>query len=164
FSRRDRGIGYLTGEADDAQITRTHFVDGPGAEAVAARARAMREAEGRVTGYAGGQADATPVKPVFDLLKDLVAVFPAKEKTAWNSHLVDLLVELRPDFYGQRWNDLDEADKTSALTGALKEVKAEQIVVSVGRRIDGKSVTRRGVNRDTLQEIITLRDGKPGGG
>ncbi|MGH8876046.1 MAG: hypothetical protein ACRD0P_01675, partial [Stackebrandtia sp.] len=106
--------------------------------------------------------DAAPAKPEFDLLKDLVAVFPAKEKTAWNSILVDQLVELRPDVYGHRWAELADDDKTSALTGALRDAKAEQIVVSVGRRIDGKAVTRRGINRDTLREVVTLRDGKSG--
>ena len=40
FSRKDLGIGYLAGEGDDPQITRTFYVDSPTAETIVARARA----------------------------------------------------------------------------------------------------------------------------
>ncbi len=37
FTRRDLGIGWLSGEDDEPQITRTFYVDGPGAEMVVTR-------------------------------------------------------------------------------------------------------------------------------
>jgi S-DNA-T family DNA segregation ATPase FtsK/SpoIIIE len=49
FSRRDLGIGWLSGE-DDPKIVRTFYVDNPGAEIVVTRARAMREKTGTLSG------------------------------------------------------------------------------------------------------------------
>ncbi len=46
FTKRDKGMGYLVGAADDAQITRTYYVDGPAAEKICRRARALRETAG----------------------------------------------------------------------------------------------------------------------
>ena len=46
FGPRDKGIGYLVGATDDPQIVRTAYIDGPAAEAIGARARALREAAG----------------------------------------------------------------------------------------------------------------------
>jgi hypothetical protein len=55
FSGKDLGIGYLAGEGDDPQITRTFYVDSPAAEAVVVRARAAREAAGTLSGHCLGE-------------------------------------------------------------------------------------------------------------
>ena len=162
FTSRDKGVGYLVGASDDAQITKTSYIDGPTAEAICQRARTARAAAGRLGGYATGEAITVTEKPKFDLLADLLSVFAGKDKTEWNSVLVDQLIELRPDHYGHRWAELNDQEKTTALTAELKTVRADQLVGQVGRRIDGRTVNRRGINRDKLREIITLRDGKSG--
>src|SRR5690606_19799134 len=55
FGPRDKGIGYLVGETEDPQITRSYYIDGPTADAIAARARAVRRAKGTLSGYAAGE-------------------------------------------------------------------------------------------------------------
>src|SRR6266545_790263 len=111
FSRSDKGIGYLAGEGDDPVIVRTYYVDQPAAERVVARARAMRQRAGTLTGHALGEdpeaADATST-----LLADVLAVVPASEARVWNQTVVARLAELRPEVYGG-W----EAEQ---LTAALK--------------------------------------------
>lgn len=157
FSRRDKGIGYLAGEGDDPQITRSFYVDGPRAERVMARARVMREEAGRLSGHALGQAPEPDSRPSYNLLDDLAAVWPDSETAAWNETLCARLAELRPDTYGG-W-------KSEQLTSALKAVKPEPVkVVDVGRRVDGKPVTRRGIRRDDLTTAVTERNRLRGNG
>jgi len=56
FTRADLGVGYLVGAAahTDAEVVKTYYVDGPGAELVVTRARALREDLGAITGQAAG--------------------------------------------------------------------------------------------------------------
>jgi S-DNA-T family DNA segregation ATPase FtsK/SpoIIIE len=58
FGPRDKSIGYLIGASDEPQIVRTDYIDGAAAEAIGARARALREAAGTITGHAAGD---TPI-------------------------------------------------------------------------------------------------------
>jgi len=99
FSRRDLGIGILSGEGDDPCTVRASYIDGPAAETIARRARALRQAEGRLTGYAADQ-DAAPVEAEHSssLLADLAAAFHGETK-AWSDTLARALVELRPETY-----------------------------------------------------------------
>ena len=84
FTRRDKGVGYLVGASDDPQITRTYYVDGPAAERITARARALREAAGTLTGHAIGQSIDTPASRRDTLLDDILTVVPAAEPKVWN--------------------------------------------------------------------------------
>jgi S-DNA-T family DNA segregation ATPase FtsK/SpoIIIE len=59
FTRSDKGIGYLVGEADDPLILRTYKVDQVAAEHIATRARALREQAGTLAGHAVGEAAET---------------------------------------------------------------------------------------------------------
>ena len=97
FTPKDRGIGYLAGASDEPQITRTYYVDNPGAEAVAVRARALREAAGTLSGAAIGETSERT--PAADLLEDLRVVFATAERM-WNEDIVTGLAELRPTVYG----------------------------------------------------------------
>lgn len=99
FTRSDRGIYYLSGEGDDPKITRGHYVDGPGAELIAERARKLRERAGTLSGYCLGE-EPEDQAPAFDLLADLLAVFRPGEDRAWSETLCDRLEELRPTVYG----------------------------------------------------------------
>lgn len=85
---------------------------------------------------------------VFDVLADLAEIWPAGESAAWNEALCSRLTELRPDTYAG-W-------KSEQLTSALKPLGLR--VGDIGRRIDGKPVTRRGIRFDDLTEAIAERN------
>jgi S-DNA-T family DNA segregation ATPase FtsK/SpoIIIE len=95
FSRRDLGIGWLSGEDDEPQITRTYYVDNPGAEVIVARARAMREQAGTLT------EQVEHLTPAASLLEDLHTVFATAEVVKLSTErLLELLAALRPAAYG----------------------------------------------------------------
>jgi S-DNA-T family DNA segregation ATPase FtsK/SpoIIIE len=99
FTRNDRGIGWLSGEADEPKITRTFYVDGPGAEIVVNRARAMREAAGTLSGYCvDAEQGLTPAASVLD---DMQVVFAQAETDRLSTdRILELLAALRPGVYG----------------------------------------------------------------
>ena len=100
FSRKDLGIGYLAGEGDDPQITRTFYVDSPTAEAVVVRARATREAAGTLSGHALGEQLEQPLTPAASLLDDLRVIFATIDTGwSWSEDLVAKLAEAKPELY-----------------------------------------------------------------
>ncbi len=155
FTAQDKGIGYLLGAADDPQIVRSAYVDAPAAEAIAERARSMRARAGRLSGQAIGQApeDAPASGP--DLLDDLLAVIPAGEAKAWSHVVVDRLAEMRPETYGA-WAEQENDAKSSALSAAIKPHGIR--TVQVARRVKGRTVNNRGVERSEITTAITERD------
>jgi S-DNA-T family DNA segregation ATPase FtsK/SpoIIIE len=143
FSRRDLGIGWLAGEDDDPRITRTFYVDNPGAEVIVTRARAMREKAGRLTGHALG--DEPPLTPAATLLDDLTVIFAQAEVTKLSSERVlELLAVLRPEVYGS-WTP-------EALAAALRpdEVTPAQVWV------DGANL--RGYRLEQITEALQRRE------
>ena len=78
---------------------------------------------------------------------------PADEDAVWNETLIERLTDYRPDVYSG-W-------KPAQLTAALGThgVKVGQI----GRRIDGKAITRRGPTHVDVTDAISERDRKRGG-
>jgi S-DNA-T family DNA segregation ATPase FtsK/SpoIIIE len=149
FAWGDKGIHYFVGEGSDARIVRSVYVDAGGAEAIAARARRAREKAGLLAGHALGETP-EPAAPAYDLLADILAVVPAKEAKAWSETVVARLAELRPEVYGG-W-------EPDALAAALKPHGVSTI--QVGRRVDGKVVNRRGIDRSHITTVIAERDGK----
>lgn len=81
-------------------------------------------------------------------------MWPAGEEAAWNETLLERLTSLRPDVYG-KW-------EPAQLTAALGNhgVKVGQI----GRRIDGRTVNRRGPAHADLMTAITTRNQNRGNG
>ncbi len=148
FSRRDLGIGYLAGEGDDPQIVRAFYIDGPAAERVVVRARALRDKAGTLSGHALGQDEADPTPAVHSLLDDIAAVMPTDERRVWSEVVVERLAELRPDIY-TGWGP-------EQLAAALKPHGIE--TTQIGRRIDGKTINRRGIDRAHITEAITARN------
>ena len=55
FGFDEKGVCYFGGEGLRPKIMRSQFIDGPAAKLVVARARVIREREGRITGYALGE-------------------------------------------------------------------------------------------------------------
>jgi S-DNA-T family DNA segregation ATPase FtsK/SpoIIIE len=149
FAWGDKGIHYFVGEGSDARIVRSVYVDAGGAEAIAGRARRTREKAGLLAGHALGEAP-EPTTAAYDLLADILAVVPAKETKAWSETIVSRLAELRPEVY-TGWDP-------DALAAALKPHGVSTI--QVGRRVGGKVVNRRGVDRSHITTAIAERDGK----
>ncbi|MEU7201414.1 cell division protein FtsK [Streptomyces sp. NPDC045470] len=155
FAWGDKGLHYFVGEGADARIVSAAFVDAPGADAIAARARTVREKAGRLSGYALGEAPEEVTGPAYDLLADILAVVHEKTPRPWNDTTVDLLAELRPEVYGP-WAGLEPAEKAAQLTTALKPhgISTGQ----VGRRVNGKTVNRTGFTRAHVVQAITQRN------
>jgi DNA segregation ATPase FtsK/SpoIIIE, S-DNA-T family len=152
FARSDRGIGYLAGEGDDPQITRTHRIDAPDAELVVVRARAARDLAGTLSGYALGEASDLPDRPTYDVLTDILAVLSADEEKAHSDTIAARLADLRPDAYAG-W------DKSN-ISAALKphDVKTGQVWAT--DPATGNGSNRFGIKRADIVQAITDRDGK----
>ncbi|WP_030235639.1 cell division protein FtsK [Streptomyces sp. NRRL S-455] len=153
FAWGDKGLHYFVGEGSDARIVSSTFVDAPGAEAIAARARTVREKAGLLSGYALGEAADAVTGPSYDLLADVAAVVPEKEERVWNERIAARLAELRPDVYGG-W-------KGENVTSALKPhgIRTRDVA---GTTDDGTRTTRRGITRADLLKAIAERNEKPG--
>ncbi|MFJ4755438.1 cell division protein FtsK [Streptomyces sp. NPDC088763] len=149
FAWGDKGIHYFVGEGSDARIVRSVYIDGREAEAIGARARQLREEAGTLSGHALGEAP-EPTAAAYDLLADILAVVAAKEAKLWSETVVSRLAELRPEVY-DGWDP-------DALAAALKPHGISTI--QVGRRVDGKVVNRRGVDRSHITSAIAERSGK----
>jgi S-DNA-T family DNA segregation ATPase FtsK/SpoIIIE len=126
---------------------RSYYVDTNAAARIVARAVALRTAAGNIPTFPADR----DVAPQHSVLDDLARVWPGDEKSAWNETLCAALAELRPDVYGG-WEAVQ-------LTAALKPHTAVK-VADVGRRIDGKPVTRRGIRHANLLTAIAERDRK----
>ncbi|MFG3064799.1 cell division protein FtsK [Streptomyces sp. NPDC048231] len=153
FAWGDKGLHYFVGEGSDARIVSSTFVDAPGAEAIAARARTIREKAGLLSGYALGEAPEAVTGPSYDLLADVAAVIAEKEERVWNERIAARLAELRPDVYGG-W-------KGENVTSALKPhgIRTRDVA---GTTDDGTRTTRRGITRADLLKAIAERNEKPG--
>lgn len=149
----DKGVAYYR-EGATAKVVRSAYIDGPAADRIGARAHQIREAAGRLTGDAIGQAAVVITVSVVD---DVRHVFAGDETALQNETILGRLRELRPGHY-DTW-------QPAQLTAALK---AEG--VDAGRQVErydetaGKRVNRRGVFLDDLPKAIeaapdTPRDG-----
>lgn len=139
----DAGWGWAVGLGRPAPM-RSYYVDNTAARKVIARATGYRQHAGTL-----------PVEPErrstdagVDVLADLAAVWPVGEDKVWNEALCARLAELRPATYdGWRSEQLTSAVKPHGIRAA-----------DVGRRIDGKPVTRRGIARADLDSAIAERN------
>ncbi|MBO4159310.1 cell division protein FtsK [Micromonospora antibiotica] len=155
FSRRDRGIGYLAGEGDDPTITRTFYIDGPTAEQVTRRARALREKAGTLTGHAAGQSVDTTAVRRDTLLDDIAAIMSDTEAKLWSEVVCDRLTGLRPEVYTGLTRE--------QLTAALKPHGVTTGQVWGTDPDTGKGANRRGIDRAHILTAITKRDRGQGG-
>ncbi|MCX4528104.1 cell division protein FtsK [Streptomyces sp. NBC_01551] len=153
FAWGDKGIHYFMGEGADARIVASTYIDAPGAEVIAARARTVRDKAGLLTGHALGEAPETVTGPSYDLLADILAVVPAAEKRVWNERIASRLADLRPEVYGG-W-------KGENVTSALKPHGIKTVDVA-GTTDEGQRTTRRGIVRADLAKAIAERSENPG--
>ncbi|MFF3868009.1 FtsK/SpoIIIE domain-containing protein [Micromonospora sp. NPDC001898] len=150
FTRKDKGVGYLVGAADDAQIVRTFYVDGPTAEKITDRARLLREQAGTLTGHAIGQETVTPAARRDTLLDDILAVVPADEPKVWTEILAERLAEANPDAYADLTRD--------QLTAALKPYGITTGQVWGTDPTTAKGANRRGIDRSHVAEAVAERN------
>ncbi|MCO1582030.1 FtsK/SpoIIIE domain-containing protein [Crossiella sp. SN42] len=160
FTQSDKGIGYLVGAADDPQIVRSSYLDGPASERVSERARALRAHAGTLTGHAAGEDTALGEGERRDtLLADVAAVLGGDEAKVWSETVVTRLVELRPAVYGA-WAELDGGGKAAALSAALKPYSISTGQVWGTDPATGKGANRRGIDRSDITTAIAERDRK----
>ena len=91
----DKGVGWAVGLADDALVLKTYNLDGRAAERIAARARAMREQAGTLSGYALGEGDGEAAR---SFAADVVSVF-GTDARLWSSTIASRLAERIPGAY-----------------------------------------------------------------
>lgn len=101
FSFDDKGVFYFGGEGMRPRIMRGQNIDGPAAKMIVARARMMREAAGRITGYALGE-DAD--QEVRSFAADVFMVFGADEKL-WCEAIAERLAGSIPSAYADITKD-----------------------------------------------------------
>jgi S-DNA-T family DNA segregation ATPase FtsK/SpoIIIE len=144
FTTKDKGIGILRGHADTHQIVRGFYVDGPAAEQICRRARALREAAGTITGHAAGEVPEPSAEHGYSLLDDIAAVMAGDDKI-WSETVCARLAELRPAVY-RGWD-------ATQLAGALKPYG---LVTGQtwGTDENGKGANRRGFTRDDLNAAL----------
>ena len=116
FSFEDKGVFYFAGEGRQPVIMRSQYIDNPAARAIAARARAMRQAAGRLTGYALGIDDDTEVR---SFAADVLTVFGADAKL-WSETIADRLRGAFPAVYA----DITKEAVASQLRGLGIEVRS----------------------------------------
>ena len=145
FSRDDLGVFYLAGEGVTPQIARSQNIDGPAAKVIAARARAMRESAGRLTGYAAGMDQDTEEARSF--AADVLAVFGADAKL-WSETIATRLAESIPQVYADITPEA-VASQLRALGVTVKDV-----------RETGKG-PRKGCERAAVAEAAGGRAGTP---
>lgn len=140
----DAGWGIAVG-LGKIGARKSFYVDTDAAKPVIAKAIGYRTEAGTMPTKGDQKRD---TGPSFDLLADLITVWPTGEDKAWNETLIERLADLRPEVYA-KW-------KQDQLTAALDnhDIKVGQI----GRRVNGKTVNRRGPARDHITEAIAERN------
>ena len=134
----DAGIGYQVGAGPAPQVVKTFYLDMAAAERAAARARALRQAAGTITGRAAELDGQAPR----DVLADVLAVFGSDTGLQWPDVAARLAARF-PD----RW-DGAAADAVSAECRALGVPSVD--VKSAGRAL-------KGCRRDGVQAAAGAR-------
>ncbi|RTL64509.1 MAG: cell division protein FtsK [Pseudonocardiaceae bacterium] len=141
FGPRDKGIGYLLGAADEPQIVRSAYIDGPTAEAIAGRARALRELAGTITGHAAGETR-TDERPARSILLDVLAVFAPGEDRLWSETIGARLA--------QQWPTTYPGTTPATLAAAFKPYGLAPAQVWSTDPETGEGRNRRGYMRDAI--------------
>jgi len=95
FTREDKGVFCFAGEGLNPVIMRGYGFDMPASKVIAARARTMRQAGGRLTGYALGEDVDVEVRSIAE---DVLAVFRDDPKL-YPTTIATRLAELIPGAY-----------------------------------------------------------------
>jgi S-DNA-T family DNA segregation ATPase FtsK/SpoIIIE len=137
-AKTDAGLGWLKGDGDP-QVIRTYYLDLPACELICARARAVRERAGVLSGFALGLDDEDRAAPR-DVLADVLAVFGESEP---GQHW-DVLAERMAG----RWPDRYAGLTHTALSAQCRALDATSVTVSVGGSKD------KGCRRSEVEHLI----------
>lgn len=116
FGFEDKGVFYFSGEGRQPVIMRSQYIDNPQAKAIAARARLMREAAGRLTGYAIGIDEDTQTR---SFAADVLAIFGDDTKL-WTETITGRLRGAFPAIYA----DITKEAAASQLRGLGIDVRS----------------------------------------
>src|SRR6266542_2328725 len=150
----DAGIGYLVGATSTPVVVRTAYLDGPATERIAARARALREAAGTLSGHALGQAPQESSARPERLLGDVLGVVPTTQDKVAAEVLHQWLATAHPEVYGD-WT-------TDRLTASLRSYGIDTSVQVHRPGPDGQRRNLRGITRQSVADALTQRGQKPG--
>jgi len=150
----DAGIGYLVGATSTPVVVRTAYLDGPATERIAARARALREAAGTLSGHALGQAPQESSARPERLLGDVLGVVPTTQDKVAAEVLREWLATAHPDTYGD-WT-------TDRLTASLRSLGIDTSVQVHRPDQDGRRRNLRGITRQSVADALTQRGRQPG--
>ncbi|QGK71607.1 cell division protein FtsK [Allosaccharopolyspora coralli] len=155
FTAKDKGIGYLVGNADDPQLARSAYVDNPAADTITDRARTSRHTAGTLSGHALGH-DTTRHRTADTLPEDLLSLLSPDEDKIWTETAATRLAATWPETYGTYTAD--------QLTTALKPhgLKTNRQVWGTDQAGEGRN--RRGFHRTDLTTIVTERNRKQDAG
>jgi len=128
-------------------MVRSFYIDAPTAETIALRARAARNAAGRLTGYAAG-ADVEPEDTNASILEHLAALWPEEDKV-WADELAERLGATHPTLYAG-WNG-------AQVTAALKRTHGVR-QIQIKRVINGEEINKRGFHRDNIHAALNPTD------
>jgi S-DNA-T family DNA segregation ATPase FtsK/SpoIIIE len=127
FSFDDKGVAYFAGEGTTPRIIRGQGFDLPASKQIAARARALREHAGRITGYALGQdQDGGQARRLLD---DVLTVF-GEAKALWCSTIAERLA----GSFAEAYADITQDAVASQLRNLEVNVRG---VRETGRTGDG---------------------------
>ena len=118
FGLDDKGVFYFAGDGLRPRIMRGQHINGPQAKAIVARARVMREAAGRLTGYALGEDGDQQVR---SFAADVLMVFGADDKL-WCETIAARLAGSIPSAYADITKDA-VASQLRALEVDVKSVR-----------------------------------------
>lgn len=118
FAFEDKGVFYFAGEGQAPRIMRGQKFDAPEAKAIVARARIMREAAGRLTGYALGEDSDQQAR---SFAADVLMVFGDDDKL-WCETIADRLAGSIPAAYADITKEA-AASQLRALGIAVKSVR-----------------------------------------
>jgi hypothetical protein len=138
----DAGLGWLRGTADP-QAVKTFKVDLPGSQKICARARAVREAAGVLSGYALG----IEGEPEHDFLDDVAAIYLPGEKHLYRDTIASRLAA--------RWPGTYSAITPDAVGSQLRDLG---VVTGPGREKGGDVLA--GANRAAVELVRAARRAK----
>lgn len=160
LAHEDYGIGYLAGGQGDAiQLVRCFYVSGADAAPIAARALSYRTPAKRPDTPPANPVTLRPPEPVTppdtgpDILSDLVAVWPATERTdSGRCHIADL-----SDSLAKQWPDVYAGMGSRGVAALARPLGFVAPQMKIGNR------NKPGIRWESLLDAYVAREAVGGG-
>ncbi len=163
----DVGIGFVGTSYQDMTLTRGFYLDDEAGELdiVAKRARAIREAEERLSGLAAGAPDVEPDGSTMGLLDRTAAAWPeGVDQLQW-PELLDILRRTFPDIFADTSIESLSSDVRTA-GGQRQDINSGQLVdtiksVTVRSRLSPRTEPAKGMKLAHLRQVLDARSARP---